>query len=246
MLKIEQIKAIIGDEENFQIPPKLMKIVLDKKQREKMFRKFLDIETDLSYDWFHEYFMELQADRKGKKQDFTPTAISNTTALLLNGDSHHEKLVTPELKSTNIDAQVTDVLEPAAGTGSMLIADWYHHYSTLKFKFHPALLWYQAEELSDAALPFLILNLAIRGINGVIIHGDSLNRKVKNIYYLRNQGKADDEHGVLNSGILTALGIETEPRLAYDDPFKFSDVFKMPKTDELKQMYQVEEWDSNY
>mgnify|MGYP007063209890 FL=1 len=42
------------------------------------------------------------------------------------------------------------------------------------------------EEKSERALPFLLFNLSIRGINAIVIHGDSLSREVNNVYYLLN------------------------------------------------------------
>lgn len=42
------------------------------------------------------------------------------------------------------------------------------------FEYLPSNYWYQALELSDEAISFLIHAFAIRGMNGVIIHGDAL------------------------------------------------------------------------
>ena len=79
----------------------------------------------------------------------------------------------------------------------------------------PRAYWYQVEELSDRALPFLIFNMAIRGMNGAIAHGDSLERKFKNVYFIRN-----------------------------DTPefLKYSEVHVMPKTEMLKKEFDVADW----
>ena len=160
--------------------------MLDPKKREETFDKFLEIETDMSYEWFQEYFGDEQAERKSKKQDFTPPSISKLVVKLVGKDN-------------------STYYEPAAGTGSMLIAKW--HNDRLKnplykrpetdnplikvltsptFTYDPRAYWYQAEELSDRAIPFLIFNMAIRGMNGSITQCDCLSRKATRAFFIRN------------------------------------------------------------
>ena len=67
------INEIIGTQETFEVPMKLME-KLDENPT-KLFEGFLKYETDLSFDWFVDYFQEEHADRKNKKQDFTPKQI---------------------------------------------------------------------------------------------------------------------------------------------------------------------------
>lgn len=253
MIEAKQIKAIFkatyGDSvEDFQIPDLLMATMLDKPKRELMFKQFLSLDTDygnLSYDWFNEYFQEVQADHKGKGQDFTPQAISNTVAkLTVNTEGHPEDLYNKDGSKTCMRVEhVVNVLEPAAGSGGMLITDWWQRYDGLKWQFHPALVWYDAWELAASTIPFLIFNMAIRGMNGVIIHGNTLDKTAKAVYYLRNQGKPDTQKGIAEAMFLNkALGVDMGIRLGYDDPFKFSDVFVMPKSDDLKEFLNIKEW----
>ena len=54
------------------------------------------------------------------------------------------------------------------------------------FEYLPSNYWYQALELSDEAISFLIHAFAIRGMNGVIIHGDALEMAVKQVYFIQN------------------------------------------------------------
>ncbi|WP_260306632.1 SAM-dependent methyltransferase [Lactobacillus johnsonii] len=145
------------------------------------FKNFLKVSTDLSFDWFHEYFEDEQAERKSKKQDFTPDSI----AVLLN------KL------TSKTDGYY---YEPAAGTGGILITRWWQNCRTDPVHLHderfsellswitydPRSYWYQVEELSDRAIPFLIFNMAIRGMNGVVVQCDSLSREAKEAYFIRN------------------------------------------------------------
>lgn len=189
--------------------------MLDPKKREETFKKFLEIETDMSYEWFQEYFGDEQAERKSKKQDFTPTSISNLVAKLVGKDN-------------------STYYEPAAGTGSMLIAKW--HNDRLKnplykrpetdnplikfltsptFTYDPRAYWYQAEELSDRAIPFLIFNMSIRGMNGSITQCDSLSRKATRAFFIRNDT---------------------------DNYLGFSEVIELPKNQEVAELLNVH-WD---
>ena len=43
---------------------------------------------------------------------------------------------------------------------------------------------FYCEEFSDRAIPFLLFNLAIRNVNAIVCHGDSLTREFKAIYKL--------------------------------------------------------------
>lgn len=52
--------------------------------------------------------------------------------------------------------------------------------------YDPRNYWYQVEEMSDRAIPFLLFNMAVRGMNGVAIQCDSLERTAKNAYFIRN------------------------------------------------------------
>ena len=182
---VKTVNKLLGIDDAFKAPTKMMELMLDDKKREETFKKFLEIETDMSYEWFQEYFGDEQAERKSKKQDFTPTSISNLVVKLVVKDN-------------------STYYEPAAGTGSMLIAKW--HNDRLKnplykrpetdnplikvltssiFTYDPRAYWYQAEELSDRAIPFLIFNMAIRGINGAITQCDSLSRKATRAFFIK-------------------------------------------------------------
>ena len=144
---VETVNQILGIDDAYKAPDRLLNLMLDDDRRVATFKNFLKVSTDLSFDWFHEYFEDEQAERKSKKQDFTPDSIA----------------------------------EPAAGTGGILITRWWQNCRT-----DPRSYWYQVEELSDRAIPFLIFNMAIRGMNGVVVQCDSLSREAKEAYFIRN------------------------------------------------------------
>ena len=215
---VKTVNDLLGIDDAFKAPERLMEILLKKEEREELFGNFLKIDTNLDYDWFHEYFETEQAERKSKKQDFTP----NSVARLANA-------ITSEPRQT-------DYYEMAAGTGGMMITRWAYNVkedpaftgkikSTMAddiltssiFTYSPRTYWYHLEELSDRAIPFLLFNAAIRGINAVIIQCDSLDRKAKRAFYVKNDS---------------------------DDFLAFSDILEVPKTDAFAKFLDVE-WEGD-
>lgn len=197
MITIDVVNQILGIKESYQAPEKLMDRMMDDQKRIETFDAFIEHEKDMSKEWFHEYFQDEHADRKAKKQDFTPDSVSNLMSQLVGSDKHI-------------------YYEMAAGTGGILIQHWQEQRCEYgPFIYDPRAFWYQAEELSDRAVPFLIFNMAIRGINGVILHGDALTREFKAVYFIRNMTS---------------------------DYQTYSEVIKMPKSDALMQELNIKEW----
>lgn len=170
-LTTAQINELLNIKESYKASDRLMEILFDSKEkRESLFKAFLEIEPNLDYDWFHVYFQDEHADRKLKKQDFTPNEISEVLSQIVESESDN---------GTRLDSP--------AGTGGLTIKKW--HADCLKhspFDYKPSMYLYQCEELSDRALPFLLFNLLIRGMNATVIHGDSLTREVNQVYFIQN------------------------------------------------------------
>ncbi|TWW13153.1 hypothetical protein LABALGNA3A7_09590 [Dellaglioa algida] len=163
------INEILEIDEYFKVPDKLMSLMFDKKKREKIFYEFLKYETDLSYDWFTKYFEAEFADRKDKKQDFTPVQVSRVLSKL-------------------VDNSPGMTMDGPAGTGGIVIAKWHlDQMATSPLTYQPSDYFYRCDELSDGAIPFLLFNLAIRGMNAIVIHGDMLEATSKGIFYLQNE-----------------------------------------------------------
>lgn len=186
----------------WQASDNLLEILFDKKRREDLFMKFLAVNNDVSFDWFYKYYMEELAERAKKKQDFTPPAIAKMMSQLI-GESG------------------SNALDVAAGTGQLVITRWnYDRQQHPLFSYRPSDYWYQAEELKEEgkparSLPFLLFNFLIRGMNGVVIAGDSLTRRASQVYFITN------------------------PR---DNPLGFSDLNVMPRSIEVEQMFDVRSW----
>ena len=210
---VKTVNNLLGIGDAFKAPDRLMEILSEREEREKLFRNFLKIDTNLEYDWFHEYFETEQAERKSKKQDFTPNSVAKLANSIVSEPGQ------------------TDYYEMAAGTGGMMIARWAYNVkedpaftgkrkdtmandilTSSIFTYDPRTYWYHLEELSDRAIPFLLFNAAIRGINAVIIQCDSLDRKAKRAFYVKNDS---------------------------DNFFAFSDILEVPKTDKFGKFLNV-------
>ncbi|WP_333744888.1 N-6 DNA methylase [Lactobacillus delbrueckii] len=108
---VETVNKILGIDDAYKAPTRLMELMMDAHKREDTFKAFLKIDTDLSFDWFHHYFEEEQAQRKTRKQDFTPDSVSTLLQALVGKRSG-------------------SYYEPAAGTGGLMIKRWVQDRAT--------------------------------------------------------------------------------------------------------------------
>lgn len=166
----EEINKLLGVKEAYRAPDALMKILFQPNKRVEFFQALLELyDYEVNYDWFHDYFQEAQADRKNFKQDFTPISLARLLA----------EVVEPT-QGNNLDV--------AAGTGGLTISKWdADRKKESPFTYKPSNYYYQCEELSERALPFLLSNLMIRGMNAVVLSGDSLSRKFTGIFFIQNE-----------------------------------------------------------
>lgn len=179
MINADQINTIIGIDESYKAPTAIMKLLFDKEKREEAFRSFLEIEHDLSKDAFHAYFEEQQANKRKYAQDFTPDSISNLLTKIVPSDGK--------------------TLDVATGSGALIIAKWHADRMECGIAdYKPSKFLYHCEELSDNALPFLLFNLMIRGMNATVVHGDSIARKVKQVYLIANENDDFMDFSTLN------------------------------------------------
>lgn len=196
MLTTEKINELLSITESYQAPARMLELMLDNEKRAHTFNEFLEVEWRLGYEWFQSYFENEHSDRKVKKQDFTPNSVS--------------QLLTRLTQDTRI------YFEATAGTGGILIQHWHNQRMQISpIRYDPREFWYQVEELSDRAVPFLIFNMSIRGMNGVVLHGDSLERTFKDVYFIRNDSA---------------------------DHMAYSEVIKMERTDHLMRELAIQNW----
>ena len=200
-LTFKIINSILGIDDSYKAPSRLMDLLFDKKDREFMFREFLEHEKDMSFDWFHVYFQEEHAQRKTKKQDFTPSSISEILSRIIDVEANSKSGMR---------------LDVAAGTGGLTITRWNDdRLNNHPFEYKPSMYFYQCEEMSDRALPFLLFNLLIRGMNAVVVHGDALHRTANQVYFIQNEK---------------------------DDHMCFSSLNMMPHNSTVEREFDVREW----
>lgn len=102
-----KIHRILEVDNAYSAPSKMMEILYNKEKRIDVFKQFLELNRyDVSYDWFNEYFQEIHADRKNQKQDFTPDSVGQLLVELIGSE------------------QNTNIVDIAAGTGSLTIKKW--------------------------------------------------------------------------------------------------------------------------
>ena len=190
-----KVHEVLGISESYKAPETLMNILKDEERRKEIFFEFLNaFDYKLEKEWFTEYFEDEHADRKNKKQDFTPTSLSRLIAEML-GDTEGV------------------IHEPAAGTGSTIISHWWNEcLKSAPWNFNPLKFLYICEELTDKTIPFLLCNLMIRGMNAVVIHGNTLTREAKAVYHCLN---------------------------ITNDPMGFSDLYELPKNERTEKMFGV-------
>lgn len=146
----------------------------DKGKRNAVYHRLMELhDHDMSYDWFQKLYEREFAQRKNQKQDFTPPEVTSIVSKIALGE------------------EPGSVHEPTAGTGGLVISAWWERCRRgLPWEFFPSRNMVTCWELSDRAIPLLLLNLSIRGIMGYVYHGDVLEGKVTQKYILLN--KTDD------------------------------------------------------
>lgn len=153
-----------------KLPDALMAVLMgDGDRRHSFYRAMLELNAyDMSHDWFQPIYEEEMAQRKKQKQDFTPNSVSVLCSMIVGNHS--------------------SVHEPTAGNGSMLIADWWENArEELVYTYRPSHHMIDCWELSDRSIPILLFNLSVRGIMGVVHHGDVLEQSEKCRYLLLNR-----------------------------------------------------------
>ncbi|WCG32969.1 N-6 DNA methylase [Enterococcus dispar] len=197
MIKTDQINHLLGIKESYQASDALTKILFDKDKREELFKSFLAEDCNLEKDWFHVYFEEEHANKLKYAQDFTPDSIALLLSRLI-GDKSGMRM------------------DVASGTGSLVIKKWHEDcLAHSPFDFRPSMYFYHCEELSDRAMPFLLFNLMIRGMNAVVIHGDTLTREAKQVFFIQNDS---------------------------DDFMKFSNINVMPHSKQVEEVFDIRRW----
>lgn len=103
----KDINELIGIKESFELPDKLIKILLNEEKKDKLLNKFLEYDIDLKYDFLRDYFQEQHSNRNDLKQDYTPDCICE---------------ILSRLKKDN-----NKILDVCSGTGALTISNLYNN-----------------------------------------------------------------------------------------------------------------------
>lgn len=166
----EAIFKLFAIEDLRDLPDAVMMLLDgDINIRNDVYRELIRLNNnDMSFDWFQDLYENELSERKQKKQDFTPNALS----VICSG----------------LTGQIGSIHEPTAGNGSMIIADWWQRCSKkIPWEHFPSQNMVTCWELASRSIPILLLNLSIRGIMGYVYHGDVLEKTVKMKYILLNR-----------------------------------------------------------
>lgn len=196
--------SLAGVTQHAQFDKFLKDVVFDKAKREAFYKGVQEVLPDLSVDSFKPYFELYGAERKSFQQDYTPDELANLLGLLTRSDAKQHQ-------SSKYSAY-----DMTAGTGSLIISKWHDdRIQETPWSYVPHRYLYRADELADNVVPYLIHNLAMRGMNAIVVHGDALTRQVKQIYFIQN---------------------------SQDDFMGFSDINVFPHSGEVAKEFDVREW----
>lgn len=166
----EQVFEIFGIEDMNDLPNAVMGILFTS-QRDAVYQRLLEVNNyNVSRDWFQSIYEDELSQRKQNKQDFTPNQVGVILSKLSGTDKGK-------------------IYEPTAGNGSLLIANWWQRCLNSDFPLmhFPANHQIECWELSNRSIPILLLNLSIRGMMGVVYHGDVIEQTIKAKYILLNR-----------------------------------------------------------
>ena len=153
------INNLLEIKESYELPDKLMTLLLDNHSMIMLFDKFMEYDIDLTKDLFRDYFQEQHADRKGLKQDYTPDAICKIISKLQN--------------------EKDTILDVCSGTGTLSLFS-YNENNELSIT---------CEEISQRSISTLLFNLAIRNIHGYVYRKDVLKNEILDVYQLEKGEK---------------------------------------------------------
>lgn len=140
----EFVHDALGISEAWQLPEALLSAMLDDKRRDALLARFAEATGDMAHDGLTGYFQDEHGDRDALKQDFTPPAVCDLVAGMA-GDSER-------------------YLDACAGTGGLTISLWAAHPSAV----------FRCEEYSARTVPALLLNMAMRNMDGEVVRRDVL------------------------------------------------------------------------
>jgi len=130
--------------------------LLDNISNTDKLKAFCDlVDGDLSIDWMQMIYQYYLADRKEKKQDYTPKCLAQFVSRLI-GNS--EKTV-----------------DMCAGSGALTIQRWVECPDTT----------FELYEIDENVIPYLLFNLVLRNIKATVYQGDILQGEIVRTWQVR-------------------------------------------------------------
>ena len=102
------------------------------------------VNGDLTQDWMQKIYQYYLADRKEKKQDYTPKSVAQLMGALIGDDDK--------------------IVDMCAGSGVLIIQKWTQNPN----------IEVTALEIDENVIPFLLFNMALRNINCRVMQCDAL------------------------------------------------------------------------
>ena len=138
-------------------PGQLKNVLIDSCHDEKILAAFVElVDGNLSQDWMQKIYQYYLADRSEKKQDYTPACLASFMGKLA-GDSK-------------------EIVDLCAGSGALIIQKWKQNPDTR----------FEAIELDDNVIPFLIFNMVVRNISCRVIKMDAIrDDKAEHTWYIQ-------------------------------------------------------------
>lgn len=122
---------LFGVEKPDNLGPALMESVSNTDK----LKTFCDlVGGDLSVDWMQKIYQYYLADRKEKKQDYTPASLAQFMGLLAGSSGR--------------------IVDMCAGSGALIIQKWRQKPDTI----------FTALEIDENVIPFLLFNMVLRNI----------------------------------------------------------------------------------
>jgi len=147
------------------------------------FEKYLPLCPDFETDYLQKIWQFYEADRKEKKQDYTPACLGELLSAVI-GNSENGI-----------------VYDCCAGSGALTIQHWLKNKNT-KFI---------CEELDERIIPFLLFNLAVRNIEGYVIHGNALEQKQYKTFQLTKGDNYSNVKEIKSVELIADYGISNPP-----------------------------------
>ena len=138
--------------------------VLLSDESENVLEQIYDIYEDLHTDEFNIYYQTYLSERGKLKQDYTPNEVGKLLGMLIG--------------------EADTLIDVCAGSGTLTINYWNEHPNVKVC----------CEEFSNRVIPFLLANLALRNIEGIVYNGDTLTRKYERIYHVKQGVKFSTVH----------------------------------------------------